>query len=458
VNSDGEAGPAGVGQAGVGAAGVGAGCIGAADAWQRGGRPGRGRRRRAVFGFGIGGAALTVAAAAFQAGQQPRYEGEHGLAVHHDGDSVIVRWLTSASRPGYLEVLSEESVVARATTAAGFAHRAAFLLPAGAGEELLLQYGAEPGAGNRFETMISLRSPERPAVVFEPADSIFVIGDTHGMYDEFLAGMRYAGLIDAGGRWIGGRRHLVLAGDLMDRGPDVGALLWSVYRLEREAAAAGGRVHVLLGNHEIMVMMGDLRYVHPKEAEVAQWHGVAYDRLYDVRNSLIGRWLATKPGIVRIGGAAIVHGGLAPEYARPGLRAIDDSLNVYMGEDLFYLWADTTAVLAPMDSLAYVRRRDFFWAPRSLFWHRGYVQTDTLGAELDEALAAIDASLLIVGHTAVDTIEARYGGRVLAAHTPRFGAELTLLVRDGDGYRRYRVTESGAEPVVARPAGAGGGG
>jgi hypothetical protein len=309
----------------------------------------------------------------------------------------------------------------------------------------VLRYGGDHADAPRFETAVVLAAPERAPAIVEAVDSIYVIGDTHGMYDAFVAGMQRAGLLDDSLRWIGGRRHLVLAGDMMDRGPDVIGLLWLIYRLEREAAAAGGAVHVVLGNHEVMVMMGDLRYVHPKETEIASWHDLPYDRMFDIRHSVLGRWLASKPGALRIGDAVITHGGLDPYYARFGMRALDDTLSTYMSEDLFYFWADSAAVI-DIDSAAFVRRDDFFWSPRSLFWHRAYVQSDSLDAELDEALRSVGGRVLVVGHTPVDTIHARYGGRLLASHTLRYGAELLLLVRDGEGYRRFRITADGVTP------------
>jgi hypothetical protein len=403
-------------------------------------------RRAAALAAAVGAVLLVAAAAvALRPTQQARYEGEHGLAVHFEGDSVVVRWLTAGAQTGRLEVRTGERVIATVRTPSGFAHRAAFRRPAG-DDDLLLGYGGDAADANRFETLIALRAPARPEVVSEPVDSVIVIGDTHGMYDALLDGLGRAGLIDEAGRWSGGRRHLVLAGDLMDRGPDVAALLWLVYRLEHEAARAGGHVHVLLGNHEIMVMMGDVRYVHPKEAEVARWHGLPYDRMYDVRSSLIGRWLASKPGVVRIGSAVITHGGLSAEHGRQGLRALDDSLRHFMSEELFYRWADTTYAVT-VDSAALARRDNFFWSPESIFWHRAYVQSDTLQAELDAALSGAGGELLVVGHTAVDSIHERYGGRLLPAHTLRFGGEVVLLVREGERYLRYRVTERGVEPL-----------
>ena len=49
-------------------------------------------------------------------------------------------------------------------------------------------------------------------------------------------------------------------GDLLDRGEQEVPLLYWLERLRRQAAAAGGAVHVLNGNHETMSVAGDFRY------------------------------------------------------------------------------------------------------------------------------------------------------------------------------------------------------
>src|SRR5262245_61321558 len=92
---------------------------------------------------------------------------------------------------------------------------------------------------------------------------IVAMGDIHGDLNAFDRGLHAAGLTDEHGRWVGGRTVLVQTGDYMDRGPDVRGVLDRLMSLETEAAAAGGRVVVLLGNHEVMNLLGELRDVRP---------------------------------------------------------------------------------------------------------------------------------------------------------------------------------------------------
>jgi hypothetical protein len=418
----------------------------------RPGRPGRAgahaRSRLARCGSVV--AVLCVLAASGReavTAQAPdpswRLGGEHGLWVRHEGGRVDVRWTTDRAERGSLEAFAGGKRIARARTRAGQAHRATFR--ARGAEELVLRYGALDRPDDQHETVVGLRRPERGVVAVTGVDSLYVLGDTHGDYDAVVEGLRAAGLLDDELRWSGGTSHLVFAGDLVDRGPDVLALLWLAYRLEREAAAAGGGVHVVLGNHEVMVLLGDLRYVHPKELYVAALHEATYRELFDVRSSVLGRWLASRPGLLRVDRALVAHGGLGERYAGYGLVEYDDSLASYVGEELFARWTDTSWA-PPLDSAALARRDNFFWDDDSAFWHRAYVQTDTAGALLDRVLDRMESDLLVVGHTPVRTLAAAYDGRLIAAHTPRHGAELLLLVRRPGGYDRYRVSAAGQEP------------
>jgi hypothetical protein len=264
------------------------------------------------------------------------------------------------------------------------------------------------------------------------------------MYDNVTRLLVNAGVVDEELRWLGGRAHIAFVGDLVDRGPDATRVLWLLYRLEREAARTGGRVHVVLGNHEIMAMAGDHRYLHPKEARLASCYGVPYRQLVDPEHSVLGRWLATKTGILRIGDVLLAHGGVTSRWVDGGLEAFDDSLAGFLHEDLMTEWFDSTATAVNLDSTAFDRRYAMFWDDESVFWFRGYVQSDTLDAALDRVLSGFGASVHAVGHTPIERIEARYGGRLLALNTIEFATEMALLDRTGPApvVWRYRLEGS----------------
>ncbi len=106
-----------------------------------------------------------------------------------------------------------------------------------------------------------------PQWQWQGVERIAVFGDVHGAYDDLIALLEQGELVDKQLRWVGGRTHLVSLGDLLDRGPESRRVMDLLMRLQGEAGQAGGSVHVLLGNHEIMNLTGDLRYVSPEEYE-----------------------------------------------------------------------------------------------------------------------------------------------------------------------------------------------
>lgn len=97
-------------------------------------------------------------------------------------------------------------------------------------------------------------------------ERVVAIGDLHGDFEALLTILRNRKLIDDAGDWIGGGAHLVLMGDLNDRGPATRAMLDFLRKLTIQAKTAGGHVHTLLGNHEVMVLTGRNEYVSRGEA------------------------------------------------------------------------------------------------------------------------------------------------------------------------------------------------
>lgn len=398
-------------------------------------------------------AVATPPRALAQAPDAPvRVDGEYGLYVTRSADTLVVAWLTRTRGVGWAQLVGADGRAGRRrTTRAGVEHTARFVHPAD--DTVVVRYGARDDAGDRHETRLRLtRDPPRPPVSYTGVDSIYVMGDIHGELSTVRAVLRNAGVIDGRGRWSAGRAHLAVVGDMVDRGDDATAVLWLLYGLEPQALAAGGRLDVVLGNHELMVLLDDLRYVQPKELSIAQAHGVRYDRMFDPRRSILGTWLASKPVVVRVNDVLLAHGGVSSDYLGYSLEALDDTLAAFTHEELFYRWADSTYVVA-LDSAGLERRNDLFWGDRSPVWYRAYVGSDSVGAELDAVLDHFGARVHVVGHTPLPTIRQRYGGALIAVNTYPFAAELLLLVRDGDGYERWRIRAAGPPERVepARP-------
>lgn len=374
--------------------------------------------------------------------------GEAGLAVWRTGDSVTVGWLTDGAVPGRIVVYSGGDSIHGSTTPADTAHRTRFT--ADAGSTLRLVYGGVDPASTH-ETEIRPDAGRKPRVEWPAPDSLVVISDIHGEFDRMAAVLRNAGILDSELRWAGGSKQLVIVGDVFDRGAQTTHALWFLYQLEAAAEASGGRMHLLLGNHELMVMLGDLRYLSSRDSSIARLHGMSFDKLYHPARSVIGKWLVGHPGVMKMGDLLFAHGGVSTDYVSWTPASFADSLFAFTHEELFNRWTDTTYV-APMDSATFARRWDFMWGGRSVFWYRGYARTDSLSAALDSILDQFDVRTHVVGHTPHRTITQSYGTRFIDVNTVPFVAEALLLVRAGDDWVRYRIRESGPPERLEPPS------
>ena len=101
--------------------------------------------------------------------------------------------------------------------------------------------------------------------VWTGVDRIVAVGSVHGNYGRFVSILQTAGLIDGETNWSGGTAHLVQTGDVVHLGPHSKRVIDLLMKLQEQSRAAGGNVHALIGNHEVMNLTGDLRYVNPQE-------------------------------------------------------------------------------------------------------------------------------------------------------------------------------------------------
>jgi hypothetical protein len=188
-------------------------------------------------------------------------------------------------------------------------------------------------------------------------DRLIAVGDLHGGYEDFITILKETGLIDDGLRWVGGENCLVQEGDILDRGKRPLELLDFIMKLQPQAPE---RIRVLLGNHEIMNMTGDLRYVSPldfqsfaaEETSAERTEGFqqflktemaagldassaleAFDREFPAGwfahrrafapDGRYGSWLLERPTVIKIAGYVFVHGGLTVADARSGMKVIN---------------------------------------------------------------------------------------------------------------------------------------
>jgi hypothetical protein len=205
--------------------------------------------------------------------------------------------------------------------------------------------------------------------------SLIAIGDVHGDLDDFCSILQRVGLIDAQRQWTAGNATFLQLGDLIDRGPKPREVLDLMVSLDEQSAKAGGRVVALLGNHEMMNLMGDLRYVsvgnyaaftddqsenrrqsalqkyfewrkaHPQllaelnqpvlpetEAEWMIRHPLGFieHRAAFSPAGIYGKWLRQRSPLIKIGSVIFLHGGINPDLTSLSLDQINDGVRAEM--------------------------------------------------------------------------------------------------------------------------------
>ena len=266
---------------------------------------------------------------------------------------------------------------------------------------------------------------------FEDVSKWLAISDIHGDYEHFVEILVNAGVIDNTHHWSWGDGHLIINGDVFDRGAWVTECLWLIYHLEQEAKAAGGKLHFVLGNHELMVLRGDLRYVHQRYLDgIARRNRTPYDDLFGPEMEL-GRWLRSKQTLLRINRTLFVHGGIAPDIVRGGYDIVN--INNLVRRSLGYssprsYFSDTTKLL---------------FGGLGPLWYRGYFMDmeDRYSAatpqQIDSQLAYYDVENIVVGHSQMDSIMTFHDGRVIAIDVivEDLGGQQALLWQDSSFYR-----------------------
>jgi hypothetical protein len=238
-------------------------------------------------------------------------------------------------------------------------------------------------------------------LVYNGNFKIGAVSDIHGQYDTFIKLLKNNGVIDNKEKWSFGNGHFVVAGDMFDRGPQVTEVLWFLYDLEKQAEEEGGKLHVLLGNHDVMVLNGNLRSVHPKYIEIGKILEKPFNTLFN-KSTVLGDWLRTRPVLVKVNDILFTHGGLHPDLVTKGL-SIDD--------------INTAFKLQLVESEMSEKRNevgDFLHRQNGPIYYRGYFQGElATGLHIDALLNHFKISNIVVGHTTHKHIEMHYDGRVI---------------------------------------------
>ena len=309
---------------------------------------------------------------------------------------------------------------------------------------------------------------------------VVAIGDIHGDYDNYMAVLKEAGVINRRGKWVAGETHLVQVGDIPDRGPDTLKIIQHLQKLEKQAKKAGGYVHLLIGNHEYMNITGDLRYVHPGEYEAFEtrnskrirdnYYAFVVQTLEQQRETLsadgqdvshlpvideqfkkdwyaehppgfvehrlawqpggeLFEWVAAHNTVIRINDTLFLHGGLSAELLPRSLTDINEQIRAEINREPYEGEALGTADFGPL-------------------WYRGLARGDELAESpaLEAVLTHYGASRVVLGHTPdLNVVTPRFGGQVVIIDTGMSayygGHRASLLMENGVITARHGKTQ-----------------
>ena len=299
-------------------------------------------------------------------------------------------------------------------------------------ESGIIRFDGFAGDTNSYE-LLNKKMPDYDNNI-RNVDRVFALGDIHGGYYELIELLKNNGIIDENLKWNWGKGHLVFLGDLFDRGDYVTECLWFIYRLEYEAKKVGGRVHTLLGNHELMIMEGDTRDISRKYEYLSRYLEFNLGQLYG-NDFEIGKWLRSKKAVVRIDSNLFIHGGISPEFldARIKIRDLNNLVYNYLNSGL-----DSTEI----------KDAELILSNEGPFWYRGYFggyndYMQIAEESVDKTLDFYNVSKIIVGHTNVDQIKSLYHNKIYATDIPYYLSKSVLqgLLIEGETF--YRVYTDG---------------
>ena len=283
--------------------------------------------------------------------------------------------------------------------------------------------------------------PLRPPARAQSADhagnppKLLMLSDLEGQFDRFVDLLRAQGVVDAGLHWRYGRGHVALAGDFVDRGERVLPLLWLVYRLEGEAARAGGRVHYVLGNHEQKLLRGDMES-WPERMRASAQRIEGGSRAMFSESSVLGQWLRTKPVVARVGDHLLAHGGVSAGFLQAGL-SIDEANAIarpHLATRHLFLPARAQPVLGR----------------RGVTRYRGLAKADERReadpvSHLRAVARRYGVRRLAIGHTIAPEVALRHDGLLLRLDVHHASQVPQAALYEGG--RLWRVYADGRSPV-----------
>jgi hypothetical protein len=296
-------------------------------------------------------------------------------------------------------------------------------------------------------TIKSNKNPNYKPDIYKGVTRILAIGDLHGGFDEFASFLINNQVIDSSYNWTFGDGHLVVLGDVFDRGEKVTECLWLLYRMETEAARHQGAAHLVLGNHEMMHITGDKRYLSEKYLSIFNHLLIDYTSFYR-KNTILGAWLRKQNTVLKLNNFLFVHGGISPDLLskRMSIKQLNNKIREIINREN----------PGPIDEF-----EEFLTGPAGPLWYRGYLKTEDMyykqtgedkdfdEKKLEAILNFYKAETIVFANTNVRKILSLYNQKLIAIDIPftEPGVEFQGLLIDESG--RYILYKDGRKEKLA---------
>lgn len=239
---------------------------------------------------------------------------------------------------------------------------------------------------------------------------IIVIGDLHADYLKTKQLFINLKLIDSHDNWIAQppETTVVQLGDQVDGGgrglgESFGELnlINFMEDLHLKAKKQGGGVYSLIGNHEIMNLIGDFRYSSNKDIKL-QGGLQKRKKLFAAGNELFNRLSCTRNVVLKVGNFVFAHAGILPEHITEKnkdhfIKKINTLMRLFL-----------QGVKSPDDA----EIQKYFLSHSGIIWNREYGNEEPRCDKFDKISKMLNVGHMIIGHTIQDKINSKCDNRL----------------------------------------------
>lgn len=260
--------------------------------------------------------------------------------------------------------------------------------------------------------------------MFPAPSRLVVIGDVHGDVQRFLQCLYAVQVLNQNLEWIAEPKDTVVVqlGDQIDsacRGGENGAweklpdteMLVLTDRLDEIARLHGGRVLSLLGNHELMNVLGDFAYVSPFSLE--KTGGAGQRRKMFLPGGSMAHLLSKRNLVIQIGSYICCHAGLLPHHVIM-VNGKLHSINVVARKLL-----RGEALTFPEQQICH----EVIHNPQGILWTRAYMEMlaaqnmHLLNEVVEDVLEKTCCKRIVVGHNTVEAVSVFCNGKLMLVDT-----------------------------------------